>query len=745
VSIYDDEEGRGEVTFYPFETEPIPCAPTSEEPPAFTTTDAVIALQIAAGSRAFDSRWDVSGDGQATSLDALIILQSATGKAAEKTHLRIGYQPSTHQLAEMVAIEKGWWEEDLADFGITEVTDHQFPSGLPEMQSMMAGDLDVAYVGVTPPITAIAQGLDAKIVAAVQTQGSDLVLRPEINYTSPSNLFGLKIATFPPGSVMDIVLKKFLTDNNVSNVTIVSMGPEDAIEAIENGSVNGTFLPHPCPAMIELDGNGSSVVRSGAMWADHACCCLLVSGELIRDHPDLVREVVRTHIKATEYVNENQNESAEIFAEKIGYDLNTVNYSFEHWDGEWISDPHLELECIIEFANISYDLGYVNRSLTVEDLFDTSFYDSIDRQIKIGTLLPLTGDLAAYGGPMQDAARLAITQVNENGGVLESNITLVSKDSETSESATIDAMNSLVTADRVPAVIGAAASDVSLAIIDIAVKNQIVQISPSNTAPIFTTYADDDFYWRTAPSDALQGKATAKLANESGYVTASTLALNNSYGVGFEEVVKDEFEKLGGTVINRVKYDPNVATFDSEVDEASASDPDVIVLIGYPDAGSTILNISYWKGVMNESDWLLSEGMCTDELAEMVGNDTEGNYIVAGFVGVTPDPRAVGPAYDDFTAAYEAEYGRNPAVFCSNTYDAAMIIALAIEKAGSAGGIAIRDAIPDVANPPGVEVSDIGTALAKIRNRTEINYQGASGNITFNDGADIPQVVIHFP
>jgi len=107
-------------------------------------------------------------------------VEETGAEEATMTHLRIGYQPSTHQIAHMVAMEKGWWEEDLAEFGITEVSDSQFPSGPPEMVAMMGGHLDIAYVGAAPPITAIAQGLDAKIVAAVQTQGSDLVLRPEI-------------------------------------------------------------------------------------------------------------------------------------------------------------------------------------------------------------------------------------------------------------------------------------------------------------------------------------------------------------------------------------------------------------------------------------------------------------------------------------------------------------------------------------------------------------------------------------
>jgi NitT/TauT family transport system substrate-binding protein len=88
----------------------------------------------------------------------------------KKTTLRIGYQPSTHQIAEMMAMEQGWWLEDLKPFGIEEVVDFEFPSGPPEMQAMLAGDLDIAYVGAAPPITAIDQGLEAKIVAAVQTQ-----------------------------------------------------------------------------------------------------------------------------------------------------------------------------------------------------------------------------------------------------------------------------------------------------------------------------------------------------------------------------------------------------------------------------------------------------------------------------------------------------------------------------------------------------------------------------------------------
>jgi len=139
---------------------------------------------------------------------AFAFVAGCTGTDTEKvTHLRIGYQPSTHQVAHMTAMEKGWWQEDLAPLGVTQVTDYSFPTGPPEMNSMLAGNIEIAYVGSAPFISALATGLDAKIVAAVQTQGSDLVLRPEIPYESPQDLKGLTIGTFPPGSIQDTLLR----------------------------------------------------------------------------------------------------------------------------------------------------------------------------------------------------------------------------------------------------------------------------------------------------------------------------------------------------------------------------------------------------------------------------------------------------------------------------------------------------------------------------------------------------------
>ena len=277
----------------------------------------------------------------------------------------------------MVAAEKGWWRDDLKPFGIQAVKESEFPSGPPEMQAMLADQLDIAYVGSAPPITAISQGLDAKIVAGVNINGSNLVYRPDLSYDSPQSLADKSIGTFPPGSIQDTVLKHWLNENNVdvSRVRITGMTPGDAVTAIEAGKVDGVFLPHPSPAIIELDGKGKSVVASGEMWPNHSCCCLLVSGELIRDYPDLVEQIVKTHIKATKYVNDNPEEAAKIYSNKTSQNLSTIEYSFKTWDGKWISDPKIEIPSTVEYAKIFYEMNYTQKELTAADLFNTTFYD----------------------------------------------------------------------------------------------------------------------------------------------------------------------------------------------------------------------------------------------------------------------------------------------------------------------------------------------------------------------------------
>lgn len=297
------------------------------------------------------------------------------------TELRFGFQPSTHQIAYMTAAEKGLWEKDLAPYGVKRITEKRFETGPPEMNAMSAGELDVAYVGAAPALAAISnQHLDAKIIAPAQINGSSIVLRLDENYASPKDLKGRTIATYQPGSIQDTLLRNWLKENGLDpekDVKIKPMGGGEAVSAIEAKQVDAIFVPHPFPASVEKAGKGRTIVQSGQMEANHTCCVVLVSGKLIRDHPDVVEQIVKTHINATEYDKANIDEAAQIFSNKTNMSLEDVKASLNEWDGKWITDPLLIENSTVKFSSNLYEQNSTTRPLTKEDIFDISFYEKV--------------------------------------------------------------------------------------------------------------------------------------------------------------------------------------------------------------------------------------------------------------------------------------------------------------------------------------------------------------------------------
>jgi len=245
------------------------------------------------------------------------------------------------------------------------------------MQAMMAGELDVAYVGAAPVLTALATGLDARIVAGVNTQGSDLVVRNDLDYKDPQSLKGVTIATFPVGSIQDTVLRDWLKKNNLTpdkDVFIKGMSPGDAVTAITAGKVDAVFLPTPSPSTVVNQGKGKVVVQSGEMYPNHTCCVLVVSGKLIREHPEIVRQIIKTNDKAVLWNQQNPAEAAAIYTAKTGAKLEDVTASLAEWDGSWASDPNIIVEPVLDYAKIQYDLGYIKKPLTKDEIFDLTFY-----------------------------------------------------------------------------------------------------------------------------------------------------------------------------------------------------------------------------------------------------------------------------------------------------------------------------------------------------------------------------------
>lgn len=367
---------------------------------------------------------------------------------------------------------------------------------------------------------------------------------------------------------------------------------------------------------------------------------------------------------------------------------------------------------------------------------------TLDEGLKLGVLLPTTGDLAPIGQPMVTVLPLLVDKVNACGGVNQAPVTLIIEDTQTDPGAGMEAMIKLVEVNRVHGVVGAFASSVSSGAVDVAVRNRIPLLSPGSTSPMFTERAKEgDFrgYWaRTAPPDRYQAAALAQLAIDRGYDRISTIAINNDYGVGFEQAFVNAFENLGGTVINQAnptRYDPKATTFDSEIAAAFGDSPDAVLAILYPETGSLLLQSAYQQGLTDGVQILLTDGVRTESFPDDVGQTADGSYIVSGAIGTAP--AASGAGLEQLTTLWEETQGTNLSAFVPHTWDAGALLILAAQAAGSHDGGAIMAELRSVAGGDGVEVSDVCEGLALLREGTAINYQGASGHVDIDEYGDV--------
>jgi neutral amino acid transport system substrate-binding protein len=362
--------------------------------------------------------------------------------------------------------------------------------------------------------------------------------------------------------------------------------------------------------------------------------------------------------------------------------------------------------------------------------------------LKIGSLLPSTGDLAPVGQPMIATVPLLVDAVNQCGGVNGKPVELVAEDDQTDPTAGNQAMSKLAEVDKVAGVVGSFASSVSQAAVDVASRNKVMLVSPGSTSPVFTERAEKgDFkgYWsRTAPPDTYQARALAKLASEQGLKRVSTVVINNDYGVGFEKEFVTAFKKLGGTIVNEkspTRYDPKATSLDSEAAAAFAGKPDGVAGVFYAETGSLLLKSAYQNGLTQGVKLLLTDGVKSDDFATQVGKTKDGKFIIEGAIGTVPG--ADGKALNTLTKLWEAKEKTPPPAYVPQAWDAAALLALAAEAAKANTGEAIASKIREVSNAPGEEVTDVCKGLELLKAGKDINYQGASGNVDIDENGDV--------
>jgi len=388
-------------------------------------------------------------------------------------------------------------------------------------------------------------------------------------------------------------------------------------------------------------------------------------------------------------------------------------------------------------AVVSGALGAVGCSS--EESGDQAAQDA-DETLRIGALLPMTGDLQAYGQTTRNGVQLAQTEINSDGGVLGNELAIEVGDTQTKPQAGIDAAKKLISVEGASAIVGALSSGVTIPVAkSVTSKEGVPQVSNASTSPEITGLDDNDFMFRTVPSDAFQGRALGEIVAEDGLTNVSIMYVNNDYGEGLANSFTEAFEGSGGTVDQSLGYEKGNASYRSELSKAAGEDTEALVLIGYPESGVTILRQAIEGGHFDQ--FVFTDGLKAPEIIEAVGADA-----LEGSLGSAPQSGG-GEAAEHFKTGYEGMHGEvPPKPFIDTAYDATYVLALAAQAAGSTDPKALRDELRHVANPPGEEVlpGEWSKALDLLEQGEDINYSGASGPIDFDDNGDVGGSFAHW-
>ena len=350
--------------------------------------------------------------------------------------------------------------------------------------------------------------------------------------------------------------------------------------------------------------------------------------------------------------------------------------------------------------------------------------------LRIGSLLPTTGSLAFLGPPEIAGVNLGIEEVNKAGGVLGKPVEVIHRDSGDTKTDIATQSTSALLGQGVSAIIGAASSGVSKTVINQITGAGVIQFSPANTSPDFTTWDDKGLYWRTAPSDVLQGKVLGNYMATCGAQTVGMIVLNDAYGTGLASNIKSAFEAAGGQVVAEELFNEGDTQFSSQVDKIIAAKPDAIALITF-DQAKSIVPLMTGKGI-DATQMFLVDGNTSDYSKDFQPGTLKGarGTIPGTFAQEEFKKKllAIDPALKDYSYAGES-------------YDAVNLISLAAEAAQSTKGVDIAAKLKEVSEG-GEKCTSYAACVTLIREGKDADYDGQSGPVTFSEAGDPTEAYI---
>jgi len=358
-----------------------------------------------------------------------------------------------------------------------------------------------------------------------------------------------------------------------------------------------------------------------------------------------------------------------------------------------------------------------------------------DGTLVIGSLLPQTGNLAFLGPPEFAGVELAIKEINDGGGVLDKPVTYIEGDSGDAQQDVANPTVDRLLAAKADVIIGAASSGVSFTVVDKITANGAVMYSPANTSPKFTDYADKGLYFRTAPSDVLQGRILGETILADGAQNVGILALQDPYGEGLADNVGSTITDGGAKLAPEaaVFYDPAASNFDAQVNQIKSANPDAIVLIGFEESAKVIQSLVGAGIGPQQVPLYLVDG----NLGNALGEDLPAG-VLKGTKGSLPGAEAtpefrerlatIDPALKDFSYAAES-------------YDAVITSALAAIAAGDDSGEGVAKELPGVTRD-GEKCTTFADCKKLLDDDQDIDYDGISGPIELSEKGDPTSAIV---
>jgi branched-chain amino acid transport system substrate-binding protein len=344
-----------------------------------------------------------------------------------------------------------------------------------------------------------------------------------------------------------------------------------------------------------------------------------------------------------------------------------------------------------------------------------------DGTLTFGQLAPQTGQLSNIAPSFTTAAMLAVDDINAAGGVLDKPVGYSLADDGTNPDVATASLETLLEGGKVDTIIGPATSGTMLGILDLVREAKVLDCSGSNTSAELSKANSDGYYFRTSPPDTLQGPALAKLVLRDKHKRVAILARRDTYGVPFAQALEASLTKGGAKVVADIRYDPDAAAFDADVQKVGRSKPDAVVVLGFDTDGADVVRTMIGQGLGPQQVAVYTaDGMRTDTFGQLVDPNNPG--VVAGIKGTAPAAAPAGvqnPFVEKFAAT-----GLEP-VFSAYYYDCTVLTALAAEKAKSDDPAKMKRVL--AANTRGkVKCSTFADCKAALDKKQTIQYQGAS-------------------